>query len=70
MTWAVDVDHGVVDLAPIRLSALAFDVIVEADDSGRLIAHLGAARAGAFWSWAGIFELRDLEINLVAAADL
>ncbi len=67
--WAVEVEHGVVDLAPIRLPDLAFDVSVEADESGRLAAHLAASHPGAFWSWAGIFELRDLQIELVAAVD-
>ncbi len=68
--WAVEVDHGVVDLAPIRLTDLAFDVSVESDESGRLAARLSASQPGVFWSWAGIFELHDLEIDLVAAVDL
>lgn len=67
--WAVQVDHGVVDLAPIRLDDLAFDVSVESDESGRLAARLTASQPGTFWSWAGIFELHDLEIDLVAAVD-
>jgi hypothetical protein len=67
--WAVEVDHGVVDLAPIRLSELAFDVSVESDESGRLAAHLSASAPGVFWSWAGIFELHDLEIELFAAVE-
>ncbi|HKE13283.1 MAG TPA: hypothetical protein VKB80_00335, partial [Kofleriaceae bacterium] len=60
--WAVEVDHGVVDLAPIRLPDLAFDLSLEADASGRLAAHLTASHPGLFWSWAGIFELHDLEL--------
>jgi hypothetical protein len=67
--WAVEVDHGVVDLAPIRLTDLAFDISVESDESGRLAARLSASQPGVFWSWAGIFELHDLEIDLVAAVD-
>ena len=63
--WAVEVEHGTVDLAPIRLPDLAFDFSV-ADQDGQLVAHLGAAHVGAFWSWAGIFELRDLELDLPA----
>jgi hypothetical protein len=66
--WAVEVDHGVVELAPIRLPDLAFDLSLESDASGGLAAHLTASRAGRFWSWAGIFELHDLELDLVAVA--
>ena len=68
--WAVEVDHGVVDLAPIRLPALSFDLSLETDEDGRPVARLTASHEGKFWSWAGIFELRDLEIELVATADL
>jgi len=69
VSWAVEVDRGVVDLAPIRLPALAFDVAVDEDEAGRLSAHLTASRPGPFWSWAGIFELGDLEIDLAAQAE-
>jgi len=67
LQWAVELDHGTVDLAPIRLPSLPFELSVELDDSGELQAHLTASQPGAFWSWAGIFELRDLELDLVAA---
>jgi hypothetical protein len=67
--WAVEVDHGVVNLAPIRLPALAFDFAVHEDGSGRLSVRLAASRPGTFWSWAGIFELRELEMELVADLD-
>lgn len=67
--WAVEVEHGVVELAPIRLPELVFDLSVQTDEQGELEAHLTASHPGKFWSWAGIFELRDLEIELVAAAD-
>jgi hypothetical protein len=67
--WAVEVDHGVVDLAPIRLTELAFDVSVQIDESGRVAARMSASQPGVFWSWAGIFELHDLDIDLVAAVD-
>jgi hypothetical protein len=67
--WAVEVDHGVVDLAPIRLPALSFDLSLETGEDGRAVARLTATHEGTFWSWAGIFELRDLEIELVATSD-
>jgi len=66
--WAVEVESSAVDLAPIRMPSLAFAVTVEDDRDGQLVAHLGASNAGRFWSWAGIFELRDLELDLVAVA--
>ncbi len=69
VAWAVEVEHGVVDLAPIHLTDIAFDVSVATDESGRLAARLAASHPGTFWSWAGIFELHDLEIDLVAAVD-
>jgi hypothetical protein len=67
--WSVEVDSGEVDLAPIHLPALDFDVSVEQDADGRVLARLRAASAGSFWSWAGIFELRDLDLDIVAASD-
>jgi hypothetical protein len=69
LEWAVEVEHGVVHLAPIRLPSLGFDVAVQTDASGGLSAHLSAARRGIFWSWADIFELRDLEMTLLARAE-
>jgi hypothetical protein len=68
--WAVVLDHGTVMLAPIRLPALTTEITVEADESGQLEARLTATHPGAFWSWAGIFELRELEMDLVAATEL
>ncbi len=67
LRWAVELDYGTVDLAPIRLVALPFELSVELDDAGEIQAHLTASQPGAFWSWAGIFELRDLELDLVAS---
>jgi hypothetical protein len=66
LRWAVVLDHGTVDLAPIRLPSLPFELSVEMAADGELAAHLTASEPGAFWSWAGIFELRDLELDLVA----
>lgn len=68
LRWAVVLDHGTVDLAPIRLTALPFELSVEMAAGGDLAAHLTASEPGAFWSWAGIFELRDLELDLVATS--
>jgi hypothetical protein len=67
--WAVELESGTVDLAPIHMPSLPFEVTVEDDGEGRLVAHLRGSSAGPFWSWAGIFELRDLELDLVAVAD-
>lgn len=67
LRWAVVLDHGVVDLAPIRLPELPFELSVELDADGELEAHLTASQPGPFWSWAGIFQLRDLELDLVAS---
>ncbi len=67
--WAVELESGTVDLAPIRMPSLPFEVTVEEDGEGRLVAHLRASSAGPFWSWAGIFELRDLELDLIALSD-
>jgi hypothetical protein len=66
LRWAVELDYGVVDLAPIRIPELPFELSVEVDGDGELAAHLTASQPGAFWNWAGIFELRDLELDLVA----
>ena len=67
LRWAVELEHGVVDLAPIRLPDLPFELAVELAADGEVEAHLTANQAGSFWSWAGIFELRDLELDLVAS---
>lgn len=69
LRWAVVLDSGVVDLAPIRLGDLPFELSVELGPDGELAAHLSASQPGAFWSWAGIFELRDLELDLVATSE-
>ena len=68
--WSVVLSHGTVGLAPIRLPALTTEITVEASASGELEAHLTASHPGAFWNWAEIFELRDLELDLVAATEL
>lgn len=70
LRWAVELDHGVVDLAPIRLPELPFELSLELGDDGEIAARLTASQPGAFWSWAGIFELRDLELDLVASSGL
>ena len=67
--WAVVLDHGVVDLAPIQFPELRFELALELDPDGAIEAHLAAAQPGPFWSWAGIFELRDLEVALVASTE-
>ena len=67
--WAVELESGTVDLAPIHMPALPFEVTVEDDGEGRLVGRLIGSSAGPFWSWAGIFELRDLELDLVAVSD-
>jgi len=66
LRWAVELDSGVVDLAPIRLPDLPFELAVELAADGEVEAHLTANQPGAFWNWAGIFELQDLELDLVA----
>jgi hypothetical protein len=66
LRWSVELDYGTVDLAPIRLPELPFELSVEMDAAGEVEAHLTARQEGAFWAWAGIFELRDLEVDLVA----
>ncbi len=66
LRWAVELEHGAVDLAPIRLPELPFELAVELDDNGEIAAHLTASQPDRFWTWAGIFELRDLELDLVA----
>lgn len=70
LRWAVELEYGTVDLAPIRLPELPFELSVELDDSGEIQAHLTASQPGSFWDWAGIFELRDLELDLVATTAL
>ena len=67
--WAVALDHGVVDLAPIQFPELRFELALELDADGAIEAHLAAAQPGPFWSWAGIFELRDLEVALVGSTE-
>jgi len=67
LSWAVQLEYGTVELAPIRLSALPFELSVELDDTGEIHAHLGASQTGSFWNWAGIFELRDLALELDAS---
>ena len=68
--WAVELESGVVDLAPIRLAELPFDLLVSEGADGAVEARLTAEHAGPFWSWAGLFELRDLEIDLVASSEV
>lgn len=68
LAWAVALDHGVVDLAPIRMPDLPFELALELGTDGEVEAHLTASEPGRFWSWAGIFELRDLELDLVASS--
>lgn len=68
--WAVVLNHGTVGLAPIRLPALTTEITVEADAAGELEARLTASHPGAFWNWVDIFELRELELDLVAATEL
>lgn len=68
LAWAVQLDHGVVDLAPIRLPELPFELALELGTDGEVEAHLTASQPGRFWNWAGIFELRDLELDLVASS--
>lgn len=70
LRWAVALDYGTVDLAPIRLPALPFELSVALGIDGTIEAHLAAGQPGSFWSWAGIFELRDLELDLVASSGL
>lgn len=67
LSWAVQLEYGTVELAPIRLPALPFELSVELDDAGEIHAHLGANQTGSFWNWAGIFELRDLALELDAS---
>ncbi|HEU5057584.1 MAG TPA: hypothetical protein VFU21_13715 [Kofleriaceae bacterium] len=64
--WSVVLEHGIVDLAPIRLPELPFEISLALAADGEVEAHLTASQAGPFWNWAGIFELRDLELELVA----
>jgi hypothetical protein len=68
LAWAVQLDHGVVDLAPIRMPELPFELALELGADGEVEAHLTASQPGRFWNWAGIFELRDLELDLVASS--
>lgn len=70
LRWAVELDHGVVDLAPIRMPELPFELSLELAADGEVEAHLTASQPGPFWNWAGIFELRDLELELVASTGL
>lgn len=70
LRWAVELEHGTVDLAPIRIDELPFELTVQREASGDLSARLTAAFQGEFWSWADIFALRDLQIDLIAATDL
>jgi hypothetical protein len=67
LRWAVELEHGVVDLAPIRLPAMSFEMSLALDDDGAVDAHLTAAEPGSFWSWAGIFALSQLELDLVGS---
>ena len=70
LEWSVVLDRGVVDLAPIRLTDLpvALDIDLAAD--GALSAQLHADQGGSFWSWAGVFELRDLTLDISALGPL
>jgi hypothetical protein len=70
LRWAVQLEHGVVDLAPIRLAEVPFDLVVGQSADGALEARLTAGQTGEIWSWAGVFELRDLEIDLVGSSDV
>ena len=68
LRWSVELQHGVVDLAPIRLPELPFELSLALASDGEVEAHLTASQPGPFWNWAGIFELRDLELELVASS--
>ena len=68
LRWAVQLQHGVVDLAPIRLPELPFELSLALADDGEIEAHLAASHPGPFCNWAGIFELRDLELELMASS--
>lgn len=70
LRWAVELDHGVVDLAPIRLPDLGFELALGLASDGEIEAHLTASQPDSFWNWAGIFELSDLELDLVASSGL
>lgn len=68
LRWAVELQHGVVDLAPIRMPELPFELSLALASDGEVEAQLTASQPGPFWNWAGIFELRDLELELVASS--
>jgi hypothetical protein len=68
LRWSVELQHGVVDLAPIRLPELPFELSLALASDGDVEAHLTASQPGPFWNWAGIFELRDLELELMASS--
>lgn len=69
LQWSVMLDRGVVDLAPIHLAALPVDLDIDLSGDGALSAQLRASQDGSFWNWAGVFELRDLSLDIAAFGD-
>jgi hypothetical protein len=63
--WAMIVDGEVHALAPLRLGELPFSLEVERTPAG-LTARLVAFRDGQFWSFADLWQLADLTLDLHA----
>lgn len=67
LDWSVVTPGGrLIDLAPQRVADVPLDLDVYVDQDGRLTAAVFGVRPGVFWSWAGLFEMSDLELELRA----
>jgi hypothetical protein len=63
LEWSlVASDGAVLPLATQRLPPIAFGIDVGRDADG-LVADLAADERGLLWSWAGLVEFRDLELE-------
>lgn len=69
LAWSAEFDSG--NVYPLRSIELT-DLPLRAElrlDGDEVSARLSAARTGEFWDWAGMFDLKDLVLELEAVAD-
>ena len=67
--WSVDLgDGGVYALRAIPLRGIPVSIELERDAFGTITGRLVALGDGVFWSWANLFELADLTLDLSVVA--
>lgn len=67
LDWSLQVQGQPYVLAQQRLTDIPVHISVVAMGPSHVGLHIGAAQPGVFWSWGGMLELADLDLDLNAS---